>query len=361
MVPRNGAVVGIIGRLPAVRLVRLSGDSPPHPPDFCINRSPQVCGHVLVVVCCVVLLRLFSKCSEADRSGIWHHYAPMIVCFLTSSALAIPSWILLILAYRNFYSVPLDNLPLSQSPHFKAAFPFYCAYLAVYPFHFACQCTGKLFVLLRFCEQALRPQSAAATRALIQLGSRYGWFLIVVLNMCSVVSACVTAGRSVQIYRAMPLPPTSSSADSQEFASIGNALLQSLGFHFVFETAILLLVVLLFLVGGVVTLRFLRQVSDSLDHIALHVQGKGAASKSSAAKAKVLREGVDSMGRSLERTAVVVFVTFVVHAAYNTMCAVALPTVFFVTSWQVRGRFLCRGLQSPLHQSLRCLLSCPRC
>ena len=82
----------------------------------------------------------------------------MLMCFLASSTLAIPSWILLILAYRNFYRVPLDNVPLSQSPHFKAAFPFYSAYLAIYPFHFALQCTGKLLVLLRFCEQTLRPQ-----------------------------------------------------------------------------------------------------------------------------------------------------------------------------------------------------------
>ncbi len=282
-----------------------------------------MCGHFLVAVCCVALLRMFSKRSEADRSGIWHNYVPMLVCFLASSTLAIPSWILLILAYRNFYSVPLDNVPPSQSPHFKAAFPFYSAYLAIYPFHFALQCTGKLLVLLRFCEQILRPQSAAAARLVIQLGSRYAFIFFVDLNFCSIVSACVTAGRGVQLYRVMPLPPTPSAADSQEFASIGNALLQSLGFNFVFEAAVLLLIVLLFLVGGVMALRFFRQVSDSLDHVALHVGGGSSAAKGGAAKAKVLREGVDSMGRLLVRTTVVVFVTFVVQAAYNCMYAAA--------------------------------------
>ena len=311
-----------------------------------------MCGHFLVAVCCVALLRMFSKRSEADRSGIWNNYAPMLMCFLASSTLAIPSWILLILAYRNFYRVPLDNVPLSQSPHFKAAFPFYSAYLAIYPFHFALQCTGKLLVLLRFCEQILRPQSAAATRAVIQLGSRYGFIFFVVLNFCSIVSACVTAGRSVQWYRVMPLPPPPSAADSQEFASIGNALLDSLGFNFVFEAAVLLLIVLLFLVGGVMALRFFRQVSDSLDHVALHVGG-GSAARGSAAKAKVLREGVDSMGRLLVRTTVVVFVTFVVQASYNLMYAAASYAEVFRPDCSSLCDALCHDSSAILGHAIR--------
>ena len=266
---------------------------------------------------------MFSRRSAADRSGIWNNYAPMLVCFLASSLLAIPSWLLLIFAYRNFYSVSIDKAPISQSQHFKHAFPYYSAYLVVYPFHFACQSTGKLLVLLRFCEQTLRPQSTAATRAVIEFGSRYGFILFVALNFCSIVSACVTADRGMQWYRSMPLPPTPSAADSQEFAALGNATLRSLGFHFVFETAVLLLIVLLFLVGGVMALRFFRQISNSLEQVALHVGGEGTAAKAGAAKAKVLQEGVDSMGRWLTRTTAAVFLTFLLQAAYDTMYAAA--------------------------------------
>jgi hypothetical protein len=278
----------------------------------------QVAGMCIVAITCILLLLLYYRRSAADRAGLWSLYVYMLWFYLLSSVVGALAWSTYTFALvLSMQAVAEKNagFTLFTSPLMATAFgKHYPPFLFLYPLQFAFGSIGKLFVLHRFVSASCldRDSCSEGRRLEVNRAAKRGLGVVIVLYTCQIVSMYVSAGFEVKGAAMLP----ASAAEEQAVSDVFNIYSNAFALSYVFESACLLFILVLFAYGYSLVIKEFDQIEQSLQAVAKK-------NPRSAAKALVLEQGVHDMATTLSRTTAFVFFAFLQHAGYDLMWTVA--------------------------------------
>jgi hypothetical protein len=278
---------------------------------------------------------MFYRWKNMDTDGrqrVWRLYGWFSALMLCGSCIGLLTWLARMQDLVN--NMNGNFLTSASGPErllfFASTASWRAAFNVLYALEFLCLSAAELMVLERMFDFAISQAGGGSKRWM--LAGRTLLAAVVLGNLvglCGSIAAAARFGQAARAYAEASRQVAAESTDAKETivsaikeneAAFSIASVQSYC-----EVSMLLLIVASFIVVGAACA---RRVSATL-------HGIGAPA---AAAASVAVEAGRKLRAQIVFTTAFVFAAFLLRSVYSTMYAVALPSLFFVTSWQVRHR-----------------------